>query len=110
MGSDSWRDIRTWREWETVLTLTNHIVVTRPGYEVSGDHLTEELRERILDLRGRSDPDDFTDSKKTIFFTDAVNLDIAASSIRRKIREKTDDGATMFRLRLQNTSKDTIYS
>ena len=25
MGADSWQDIRTWREWEKVLLMTNHI-------------------------------------------------------------------------------------
>ena len=33
MGADSWSEITTWREWERLLTMTNHIVVTRPGYE-----------------------------------------------------------------------------
>src|ERR1044072_1831180 len=33
MGADSWAEITTWREWERLLTMTNHIVVTRPGYE-----------------------------------------------------------------------------
>ena len=31
MGADSWMEITTWREWKTVLSLTDHIVVTRPG-------------------------------------------------------------------------------
>ena len=32
IGADSWMDIRTWRNWEEVLQMTNHIVVSRPGY------------------------------------------------------------------------------
>ena len=40
MGADSWMEITTWREWERVLELTNHIVVTRPGYELSAEHVT----------------------------------------------------------------------
>src|SRR5688572_16232914 len=34
MGADSWSEIRTWREWERLLKIVNHIVVTRPGHEV----------------------------------------------------------------------------
>ena len=34
MGADSWMDIRTWRRWEDLLLMTNHIVVARPGYEI----------------------------------------------------------------------------
>src|SRR6476619_4294821 len=33
MGADSWSEITTWREWERLLSMTNHIVVARPGYE-----------------------------------------------------------------------------
>ena len=36
MGADSWMDILTWREWETVLSLTDHIVMTRPGRPTTG--------------------------------------------------------------------------
>jgi len=89
MGSDSWRDIRTWREWEKVLTLTNHIIVTRPGYEINGYHVTEEIRERIVDVRGQANVE-LADSLR-IYFTDAVNLEVSASEIRRHIRERMDD-------------------
>jgi len=86
MGADSWRDIRTWVEWEKVLSLTNHIIVTRPGFEIVGEHLTEEIQDRIRDIRGENDPE-FPDEEGTrIYFTDAVNLDISATRIREMIR------------------------
>jgi len=91
MGSDSWRDIRTWREWEKVLGLTSHIVVTRPGFEIGSDHVTEEIRERVADIRGETEPEIAGDETKKIYLTDAVNLEISASEIRKKIREKNDD-------------------
>src|ERR1041384_7474581 len=50
MGADSWSEITTWREWERLLTMTNHIVVTRPGYEPATGHVGR-LSERIVDLR-----------------------------------------------------------
>ncbi len=62
MGADSWSEITTWRDWERLLTMTNHIVVTRPGYEVAP--APEGLGERI-------------------FFTDAVQQGISATEIRR---------------------------
>lgn len=95
MGADSWEDITTWKEWETVLTLTNHIVVTRPGYEVVTNHVTDEIRRRIVDLRERgNDPMEseltphISSSDLKIYFTDAVNLDISATAIRQKIRDE----------------------
>ncbi|MEO6050610.1 MAG: nicotinate-nucleotide adenylyltransferase [Pyrinomonadaceae bacterium] len=90
MGADSWMDITTWREWEKVLSLSNHIVVTRPGVEIGFEHVTDEIRSRIVDLRGRSEPvavaTRFRGYKPSIVFTDSVNLNISATDIRRKIR------------------------
>ncbi|MEP6850347.1 MAG: nicotinate-nucleotide adenylyltransferase [Acidobacteriota bacterium] len=86
MGADSWRDITTWREWTQVLTMTDHIVVTRPGFEIEANHVTDEIRERIVDIRGESSPQ-ISDESTSIYFTDAVNLDISATEIRRKARE-----------------------
>ncbi|MBK9216383.1 MAG: nicotinate (nicotinamide) nucleotide adenylyltransferase [Chloracidobacterium sp.] len=85
IGADSWRDINTWREWETVLRAANIIVVTRPSVEIGSDHVTEEIRDRIIDLRGGGEyaPSD----ELRIYFTDAVNLDVSATDIRRRIRE-----------------------
>ena len=66
MGADSWSEITTWREWERLLKMTNHIVVTRPGYEVPP--APAGLGDRI-------------------FFTDAVMKDISATNIRRLASE-----------------------
>ena len=90
MGADSWRDIRTWREWEKVLMLTNHIVVTRPGYEISTEHLTREIGEIVVDVRGQGEVVVKPRSEKKIYITDAVNVDMAAVEIRKKIREADD--------------------
>jgi nicotinate-nucleotide adenylyltransferase len=104
IGADSWQEIDTWREWEKVLTLTNIIVVTRPDYEISFTHVTEEIRERIVDLRekknhSRIDNKHELETKdqrlktkgEKIYITDAVNLDISATEIRRKIRAGESD-------------------
>ncbi len=87
MGADSWEEIATWREWETVLTLVNIIVVTRPDYEIGFSHITDEIRERIIDLRKRENKSKIQNPKSKIYITDAVQLDVAATEIRRKIRE-----------------------
>jgi nicotinate-nucleotide adenylyltransferase len=91
IGADSWMDIKTWREWEKVLTMTNIIVVTRPGVEIGFDHVTDEIRSRIVDLRNESErgaiATGFRSGKPSIYITDAVNLDISATDIRRKVRE-----------------------
>ncbi len=109
MGADSWDEITTWRDWETVLTVVDIIVVTRPGYEIGFSHVTEEVRRRIADLRESElritnyelrereslkstvqSPMSKTESLK-IYITDAVNLDVSATEIRRKIRAGEND-------------------
>jgi nicotinate-nucleotide adenylyltransferase len=70
MGADSWSEITTWREWERLLKMTNHIVVTRPGYDVPP--APAGLSDRII-------------------FTDAVLKDISATNIRRLASEGRHD-------------------
>jgi len=86
MGADSWADIRTWREWEKVLLMTNHIVVTRPGYEIGIEHVTPAVRDRIVDLRDKTNESVFLGDQR-IYFTDAVKVDVSATEIREDVRE-----------------------
>jgi len=82
MGSDSWSEITTWREWERLLTMTNHIVVTRPRYEPATTHVGA-ISERIVDVRsGKGSLD-----QKGIFFTGVVFNDVSATNIRRLASE-----------------------
>ncbi len=90
MGADSWSEITTWREWEHLLTMTNHIVVTRPGYDPATTHVGA-ISERIEDLRS-SERASFTKaatSRRTpkIFFTDVVMKDVSATRIRWLVSE-----------------------
>lgn len=66
MGADSWSEITTWREWERLLTMINHIIVTRPGHDIDKTLPTADAR---------------------VFFTDAVRQDISATNIRRLASE-----------------------
>jgi len=86
MGADSWADILTWREWEKVLLMTNHIVVTRPGYEIGFDHVSDAVRSRIVDLRN-SNEKPLNTTGPSIFITDSVSHDVSATEIRDDIRE-----------------------
>lgn len=95
MGADSWADITTWREWEKLLEMTDHIIVTRPGYELGSEHVPESVRERIVDLRGAGEEsvagevDDNVGPK--LYVTDAVVMDISATEIRRQVRAGRED-------------------
>jgi nicotinate-nucleotide adenylyltransferase len=87
MGADSWREIRTWKDWEKVLLAVNHIVVSRPGFDIGFDHVTHEISDRITDLRGLASDEtklliEKTAESNSIFITDAVELPISATAIR----------------------------
>jgi len=93
MGADSWMEIRTWRDWERLLQLTNYIVVTRPGYELNAEHVTKQIREQIVDLRGLNEEQikrrSTESSSAKIYVTDAVLMDVSATSIRRHVRSES---------------------
>lgn len=86
MGADSWEEITTWREWERVLTLTDQLVVTRPGYGLSTDHVTDEIRGRIVDVRGASrarvEEELGRDEGTRVYLTDAADVDASATQVR----------------------------
>lgn len=98
MGADSWSEITTWRGWERVLALVNHIVVSRPGYDINLDLVNSSVRERIVDLRGSKQIPKVVNEAagEKIFITDAVMLENSATQIRRALRE--DDWNQLTRL------------
>ena len=92
MGADSWADIRTWKRWEDVLLAANHIIVTRPGYDIQTGHVTDAVRERIVDLRSsRTGHVNFSGTKNVeadrIYISDAVQMDLSATEIRDDVGE-----------------------
>lgn len=91
MGADSWEEITTWREWERVLSLAEHLVVTRPGHELPVEHVTEEVRGRVRDLRGatpeRAEAALAEADGPRVYLTDVARVDLSATQVRRAARE-----------------------
>ena len=73
-----------------MLTMTDHLVVTRPGYELPTEHVTPAIRERVVDVRGASR--EAVEGKleeaggARIYLTDAANVKAAATRIRAVVR------------------------
>jgi nicotinate-nucleotide adenylyltransferase len=114
IGADSWAEIDTWREWERVLTATDIIVVTRPGSEIVFSHVTEKIKNRIVDSRNsrrlKIKDQILKTEDRQIFITDAVNLDVSSTEIRRKIRaSKTDWNKLVPRAVAKYIEKYEIY-
>jgi nicotinate-nucleotide adenylyltransferase len=85
MGADSWIEIRSWRDWERLLQLCDHIVVTRPGYDLDTAGVPAAAA-TVVDLRGLGEKEVAAAlSKKKeprVFITDAVMVDASATDIR----------------------------
>jgi nicotinate-nucleotide adenylyltransferase len=94
MGADSWSEITTWREWQRLLTMCDHIVVTRPGYELN----TAPAGANVIDLRGKTDEElnalISESASSRVFVTDAVFEDVSATDIRAAARQR-DTNALM---------------
>ncbi|HEX8162140.1 MAG TPA: nicotinate-nucleotide adenylyltransferase [Pyrinomonadaceae bacterium] len=89
MGADSWAEIATWREWERLLEMCDHVVVTRPGYELSFGHVPGKIRARVIDLRGpageRARRAVRESEPPKIFLSDAASEDVSATEVRREV-------------------------
>jgi len=93
IGADSWSEITTWHEWQKLVRMSDLIVVTRPGYELSGNIPSGAAQ--IVDVRGMSRGEISEvlsgDGGPRTFFTDAVRVDISATEIRAAARAGESD-------------------
>ncbi|MBI4949429.1 MAG: nicotinate-nucleotide adenylyltransferase [Deltaproteobacteria bacterium] len=87
IGNDSWNDITTWCEYESIFELSSFIVVERPGYPVKkpGEVLPVELARKFW---YDADKGMFVNSfGTTITYLSTTLMDIASSDLRAKVRE-----------------------
>ena len=94
MGADSWSEITTWRDSNRLLAMTNHIVVSRPGYQIGLTHVGA-VADRIVDLRGTGGSQAVAiverEKGQRIFLTDVVMMDVSATDIRRAVKENSQE-------------------
>jgi nicotinate-nucleotide adenylyltransferase len=100
MGADSWEEITTWREWERVLTMTDHLVVTRPGHELDARHVTQHIRDLIADVRGATPARVEAALAEgrggtRIYLTDAASVAVSSTDVRRAAGEGGVAGARL---------------
>jgi nicotinate-nucleotide adenylyltransferase len=97
MGTDSWAEITTWRDWKGLISLANLIVDTRPGFEFSTEKVDEaghSFAALVVDVRGLTDEGVqkmIEPGKQKIFVTDAVMLDVSATQVRQAVRENRSE-------------------
>ena len=87
IGNDSFNDITTWCEYESIFELSSFIVVERPGYPVKkpGEVLPVELARKFWYDAGKGM---FLNSfGTTLTYLSTTLMDIASSDLRAKVRE-----------------------
>jgi nicotinate-nucleotide adenylyltransferase len=84
MGSDSLKEIRTWKDCERLFRLSNFIVVERPGVEFSAAwaEVPDEIRTQFTRRGGR-----YTSDSAELILSQVKGLDISSTRIRSIIKK-----------------------
>jgi nicotinate-nucleotide adenylyltransferase len=89
MGMDSYQEIATWHRYPELFSLSNFVVITRPGYErpeMSGV-VSREVASQFSVDEGETDCLEHTGGHR-IYFRETTLMDVAASRLRTWIREE----------------------
>ena len=90
-GLDTFLDIKTWRDWDKLLSLCSFVVLSRPGYSFADlrsiDFMKSAERE-MLDLdRGLLTHAKITPGSFTLYMEMIPLYDISSTDIRRRVKE-----------------------
>lgn len=90
-GLDSFIDIRTWKEWERLLTLCSFVVLSRPGYrfkDLSKIGFMKEAKRELDALDRRAETQTVLESGGVKVFLELVPFyDISSTDIRARIKD-----------------------
>ncbi len=81
-GADAFAEIATWRDYPALLDLAHFVVVSRPGFPVTGARSTvPALAARMLDVRAG----DTLPAQPSILLVDAATADVSSTEVRRRL-------------------------
>jgi nicotinate-nucleotide adenylyltransferase len=86
LGADSFLEIGTWKEYETLLGLCDFVVASRPG--VSSSALRQAIPQRLLAKRAgdsHSDRHAIPLLRTTVYLLDTVASLVSATAVRRRL-------------------------
>lgn len=85
LGADSFEEITQWKDYERLLALTHLIVMARPGYTLTADHLPQRWREGVVDSLGDTPGRVEGTADRRIFFCRTVFCEVSATAIRQAL-------------------------
>ena len=87
LGADSFLDIPTWKDYETLLGLCDFIVASRPGFK--SDTLRLVIPPELFARRGASDapldPRAIALRRTAIYVLDTVSSHVSATDVRHRL-------------------------
>jgi nicotinate-nucleotide adenylyltransferase len=88
LGADQFLGIATWKDYETLLSLTDFIVANRPGFRIEALRLVipPEVLGRHKAHPAPADPDAIALRRTTVYPLTTVSSHVSATEIRRRIR------------------------
>ena len=89
MGADSFEDLNKWHEYLRLVESCHIIVTARPGHDLDADHLPDEVRRRLVDLRGIpvEAPVPRSSEPTSIYLTDDAFVDVSSTEVREAARQ-----------------------
>jgi nicotinate-nucleotide adenylyltransferase len=91
LGADSFLEIGTWKEYETLLGLCDFVVASRPGF--SGEALRKVIPERLLAKNSGDSPagrDGIALLRTNIYLLNTVASRVSATAVRRRLDSGRD--------------------
>jgi nicotinate-nucleotide adenylyltransferase len=87
MGADSFLQIRTWKDYRTLLGLCDFIVASRPGFPLNALRrvIPPELLAPPGSAQASPDPRTIRLRRTTVYVLDSVASPISASAVRRRL-------------------------
>ena len=85
LGTDAFEEIHTWKDYPGLFSLTNFIVIQRPGFEYQGlDSVLTNLRLKYE--KGKSEKAYLLNTGKRVFLMKATNMEISSTRIRALVK------------------------
>jgi nicotinate-nucleotide adenylyltransferase len=86
LGADSFLEIGTWKEYETLLGLCDFVVASRPGF--SGQSLRKVIPQRLIaknSAGARVERNAIPLTRTTVYLLDTVASRVSATAVRRRL-------------------------
>ena len=111
MGMDSYREISTWRDYADLFSLTDFVVISRPGYPrpAIGETLAPEVAARFTEGSG---PPVYLEHRSghRIYFHETLSLDVSSARIREQLRQGQSPSALVPDKVLAYIRENNLYS